>query len=135
MNLCEMSMKQIEAHIASLEARCAAMDDADPREPRPGQYVVVRCRDAGVHAGILVESGAKDGVTFCRLRDSRRLWRWWSRFTLSELASEGVRADKVGECRFSAPSPEVVELAGYCEIRPCPAAAERSLRGVPNANA
>jgi hypothetical protein len=96
-----------------------------------GRYVLVRCRGAGVHVGIL--EGRTDHVV--RLRDSRRCWRWWSRFTLSELADEGVRPDKVSECRFSAPTPETIELAEWLEIRPCSGVAERSLRAVPNANA
>lgn len=131
MDLCKMTMEEIKAHIRSLENRVAAVEDDEP-EPRPGQYVLVRCRDAGVHCGILVSSDAQSGSV--RLRDSRRLWRWWSRFTLSELAAEGVRADKVGECRFSAPTPQTVEIRPWCELRPCSAEAERSLRGVSNAN-
>lgn len=108
--------------------------DADrPRNaPRPGEYVLVRCRDAGVHCGIL--EGVDRATATVWLSDSRRLWRWWSRFTLSELADEGVRQDKVGECKFSAPTPSVVEIVGYCELRPCSIEAEKTLREVCNAN-
>jgi len=96
-----------------------------------GRYVIVRAVGAGVHSGVLV---AREGDRV-KLRDSRRLWRWWSRFSLSELADEGVRADKVGECRFSAPTAETWELRDWCELRPCSAAAEKSIREVPDANA
>jgi hypothetical protein len=59
MDLCKMSLEQIKRHIDALEARVAAVEDADP-EPRAGQYVIVRCRDAGVHCGILVESSGAE---------------------------------------------------------------------------
>ena len=95
-----------------------------------GRYVIIRANSAGVHAGIL-EARKGDRVT---IRDSRRLWRWWSRFSLSELANEGVRADKILECRFSAPTSESVELRDWCEIRPCSKVSEKSIRGVANAN-
>ena len=95
-----------------------------------GKYVVVRAYAAGVHSGILV---SQDGAQ-AELRDSRRLWRWWSRFSLSELADEGVRKDKVGECRFSAPTEATWMMRDWCEIRPCTKEAERSIREVANAN-
>lgn len=37
-----------------------------------GQYVIVRCRDAGVHAGVLESHQGRE----CVLTDSRRLWYW-----------------------------------------------------------
>ena len=37
-----------------------------------GKYVIVRCKDAGVHAGYLVSHHDRQ----CVLRKSRRLWYW-----------------------------------------------------------
>jgi len=39
---------------------------------KAGDYVIVRCKDAGVHSGVLV---SYDGRTV-ELRESRRLWFW-----------------------------------------------------------
>lgn len=72
--------------------------------PKPeGDYVIVRCRNAGVHAGYL--SGRNDGVL--TLKNSRRLWRWWSKFTLSGLAMEGVLSGKEKACRFACIVPKI----------------------------
>ena len=127
MNIDELTLGQIK----QLQGQLGTSQEATPPTP-VGQYCVVRCRDAGVHAGVVVGVDRANRIVW--LSDSRRLWRWWSRFTLSELADEGVRTDKVGECRFSAPTAATVEIAGWCEIRPCSDAAEKSIRGVPNAN-
>lgn len=37
-----------------------------------GKYVIVRCRDAGVHTGYLESYNGREAV----LTDSRRLWYW-----------------------------------------------------------
>jgi hypothetical protein len=37
-----------------------------------GKYVIVRCRDAGVHSGILESHNGRE----CVLTESRRLWYW-----------------------------------------------------------
>lgn len=86
-----------------------------------GKYVIVRCRDAGVHAGVLEST---DGRA-CVLNESRRLWYWkpanGSAF-LSGVATEGLHADsKVG-------APIRVALTENCEIIECTTEAERSIR-------
>jgi hypothetical protein len=80
------------------------------------KYCIVRCKNAGVHAGYL--KSREDGVV--TLLDSRRLWRWWSKFTLSGLATAGVLAGKEDECRFACVVAELqlTEL-DVCEIIPC----------------
>ena len=66
--------------------------DSQPDIPRPqGRFVIVRCLNAGVHAGYLKERTPH----VLTLENSRRLWRWWSEFTLSELANKGPRQDKL----------------------------------------
>ena len=56
-----------------------------------GRYCVVRCRGAGVHAGIV---GDIDD-NFLLLKESRRLWGWDNKkgFTLSCVALYGIDED------------------------------------------
>jgi len=123
--MCELSKK-----VAELETENERLKEARNLKASDGQYVIVRTREAGVHAGIITRKKG-DEVT---LRDSRRLWRWWSRFTLSELSQEGVRQDKISECKFAVPLAAEIDIRPWCEILPCTSAAEKSIREVPNAN-
>lgn len=89
-------------------------------------YAIIRCRNAGVHAGI-VESYSGQTVL---VRESRRLWKWNSAFTLSELAEYGV--GDPGRCRFAVARSRLVVLTEACEIQFCTPEAERSIREQPN---
>lgn len=86
-----------------------------------GKYVIVRCRDAGVHAGVLE---SYDGRS-CVLSESRRLWYWKpanNALFLSGVATEGLHEDsKVG-------APCDIHLTENCEIILCSAKAESSIR-------
>lgn len=93
---------------------------------KKGTYVIVRARDAGVHAGEYVSHDGREVV----IKNSRRLWRWWSSFTLSALATKGVLKSKIGECRFSTVVKPAVHILDACEIIPCTAAARKSIEGV-----
>lgn len=88
-----------------------------------GKYVIVRCRDAGVHAGVL-ESW--DGRA-CVLNEARRLWRWrvprGAPAFLSGVATDGLADD----CKIGAPIR--VHLTENCEIIECTLKAEASIRG------
>ena len=90
-----------------------------------GKYVIVRCRDAGVHSGVLESRQGRE----CTLTDSRRLWYWkvpigCSAF-LSGVANSGLDPDsKVGESVSS------IILTENCEIIECSSAAEQSIRGI-----
>jgi len=93
-----------------------------------GDYVIVRCRNAGVHAGYLKSRDADTVV----LMNSRRLWRWWSKFTLSGLATEGVLKGKESSCRFSCVLPELVlTTSDVCEQIPCTTKALNSIVSIP----
>jgi len=93
-------------------------------------YCIVRCKNAGVHAGY-VES-RKDGVIV--LCDSRRLWRWWSDFSLSELAMTGVKKGKESECKFACALPMLILTeSDVCESIPCSSIAKLSIEGIENA--
>jgi hypothetical protein len=60
------------------------------------KYVICRS-NMGVHAGELAEDESTDSKKV--LYNVRRLWRWYSAFCLSELATDGPV--KVTECKFS----------------------------------
>lgn len=92
-----------------------------------GKYVVVRCRDAGVHAGILEAHNGRE----CTLTESRRLWYWKPARggLLSSVVVHGLDAtSKVGE-----PQPRII-LTENCEISECTAEAEASIRAQPNSH-
>jgi len=91
------------------------------------KYVIVRCRGAGVHAGYLHTRNSEVLV----LKNSRRLWRWWSKFTLSGLATEGVLAGKENECRFACVLPVLdLTVSDVCEVIYCSEKARRSIKGI-----
>lgn len=92
-----------------------------------GDYVIVRCRNAGVHSGVL--TSRKDGVL--KLKKSRRLWRWWSKFTLSGLAMTGVLKGKESECRFSCVVPEIdLTESDVAEVIYCTEESRSSLESI-----
>lgn len=91
-----------------------------------GKYVIVRCRDAGVHAGVLKSRNGRA----CELTGSRRLWYWKpanKAAFLSGVATEGLdhKASKVGAAID-------LLLTENCEIIACTDQAEQSIAGAPN---
>ncbi len=86
-----------------------------------GDYVIVRCRDAGVHAGILVSKHGRS----CILSDSRRLWYWKpsnGASFLSGVAMEGLDSSSKVGTRIT------VELTENCEIIKCSVKAQQSIQ-------
>lgn len=83
-------------------------------DPWIGKYVIVRTRDAGVHAGILKVRYER----LAELTESRRLWRWRVNgnkgVTLSDVAIHGLDAKdtKLG-------APVSIILTEDCEIIEC----------------
>ncbi len=86
-----------------------------------GEFVLVRCRDAGVHCGILEEWGQGQVVV---LIDARRLWRWRGANTLHEIATEGPSDEYT---RISQPVPRIA-LIDAIEVIPCGEKATKNLR-------
>lgn len=88
-----------------------------------GKYVIVRCHDAGVHAGVLLDYNQREAV----LGDSRRLWYWKpanGAAFLSGIAAEGLDvSSKIG-------APIKVHLTETCEIILCSDKAARSIQEV-----
>ncbi len=100
----------------------ASVAGTAPANPMIGKYVIVRCRDAGVHAGVLEST---DGRA-CILTDARRLWYWkvtGSGDFLNAIAIAGVHVDS----KLSAPV-DRINLTENCEIIQCSEDAERVIR-------
>jgi len=89
-----------------------------------GRYVIVRCRDAGVHAGVLRAHEGREAL----LENSRRLWYWkpaGGKKFLSGVAVMGLDpSSKVG-----API-ELLHLTETCEIILCTEQAAKSIAGI-----
>ncbi len=91
-----------------------------------GKYVIARCTQAGVHAGILESYAGKE----CVLLESRRLWYWKpgnKKSFLSGVATAGIHKDsKVG----AACSRTI--LTEVCEYIECSDVAIESISGSPD---
>lgn len=78
-----------------------------------GKYVIVRCKDAGVHTGYLESYNGREAV----LTESRRLWYWKpanNQKYLSGIAVAGLHEDsKVGA------KLDRIHLTETCEIIQC----------------
>lgn len=92
-----------------------------------GKYVIVRCRDAGVHSGILESAEGRS----CTLTNSRRLWYWKpvKGAFLSAVAVDGVHSDsKIGKAVSR------IALTENCEIIECTKVAADSLKAAANSH-
>ena len=72
--------------------------------------VLVRTLSAGVHFGYLVNREGKE-VT---LERSRRIWRWYGAWTLSEIATAGL-----DEKKSKVAAPVTITLTEVIEIIDC----------------
>ena len=97
---------------------------AKARKAKAKPYVIVRCRNAGVHAGEFVSRKGQE-VT---LHNSRRIWYWSGAATLSELAVYGAK--NTTECKFGVKLP-VIEVLDACEIIACQPEGETMIRNQP----
>mgnify|MGYP003646282116 CR=1 FL=1 len=61
-----------------------------PHHPLLGEFVIVRARNAGVHYGVLEDTG-----DFVILTNSHRIWSWAGAFTLSEVSQKGITKGRV----------------------------------------
>lgn len=91
------------------------------------RFVIARCGDAGVHAGVLRAASSTAKGTECRLTEARRLWYWRVPEGKGDFLS-GVSQHGLGEgCKIG--DPIEVTLSGVCEVIPCSQEAEESIRG------
>ena len=81
-----------------------------PEKQMIGEYVIVRCVNAGVHAGTLKSYEGTEVV----LSNSRRLWYWvcMHGHSLSGVADQGINSEK---SKITAPVENIV-LTDACEI-------------------
>ncbi len=96
------------------------MRENDKKAPT---YVIVRCKDAGVHAGEYVKHLDREVV----LENARRIWYWDGAASLSEIAVHGC--SKPDNCKISLAVPKIT-LTEACEIIECLPEGEEFLREV-----
>lgn len=91
-------------------------------------YCIVRTYSAGVWAGWVDLKNYGEKMI---IRDARRLWQWWSEFTLSALATTGIKEGKESENKYAMPVEEVY-LTNVIEIIPCTDLAKEQIVSQPN---
>lgn len=117
----ELLLKLIEMLVSSdseLESKSNL-----PQKPLIGEWVIVRCRDAGVHFGKLKDYEGREVV----LEQSRRMWCWFAAngHTLSGCAVHGIKQDK----SKIAAAVKTIVLPEACEIISCDQKAIDSIGG------
>jgi hypothetical protein len=95
---------------------------AVPSNPATGKYCIVRCHNAGVHAGFVKQ--AND--SFVELVEARRLWYWKSAFSLSEAAITGIK--KEGN-RIGTRVNVIIPTHDVCEFLPCTSESQGTIEG------
>ena len=91
-------------------------------------YCIVRTYSAGVWAGWVDLKNYGEQMT---VKDARRLWKWWSEFTLSALATTGFKDGKEADNKY-AMAVEEVYLTNVIEIIPCTEKAMTQIVNQPN---
>ena len=119
-----MLKQLIEQQIQAMLLGDADKPDKPNESPNIGKYCIIRCRDAGVHAGIVEYVNGRT----VHIKESRRLWRFWSagEHTLSAVSQLGLRDN--GKSIIARQLDDIIELLDACEVLPCSANAEKSIR-------
>ncbi|MBU6232500.1 hypothetical protein KGP36_07760 [Patescibacteria group bacterium] len=122
MDINSLTIAQLASLVSCLEGKNENVKFAQYDNGMIGRYVLVRCRDAGVHAGVLVSHNGRE----CVLTEARRLWYWKpanGQCFLSGVAIGGLDStSKVGT-----PLPRL-HLTEDCEIALCTPEAEKYIR-------
>lgn len=120
-NIEDLTLKQIR----EIQQMTCALDKVEKAPESTGKQligekVIIRCRDAGVHFGELVNYEGRE-VT---LKNSRRMWYWKASkgHTLSGCAIHGVTSD----CKIAGEVKTIV-LPEACEIISCTDEAAKSI--------
>lgn len=87
------------------------------------QKYIIRCDRAGVFYAEIKERRGDEAD----LVNARRLWYWEGAASLSQLATEGVKAPE--NCKFTVTVPSMTVL-GVIEVIPCTKSAVESIDGV-----
>ena len=109
--------KEVDARGIAEAVHAHGLEEKKPR------YVIVRCHDAGVHAGEYASHNGRE-VT---LTNARRIWYWSGAASLNQIAVSGC-TDPVN-CKIAMPVLQIVLLEA-CEIIDCMPAGEKFLREV-----
>lgn len=92
------------------------------------EYCIIRTYSAGVWSGWI---NTKDKNICQEVFEARRLWQWWSEFTLSALAILGGKEGKEDENKYAMPVEKVI-LKEIIEIIPCTEKAMKYIIDKPN---
>lgn len=88
------------------------------------KYAVIRSRDQGVMAGYVVSI---EGRTVT-LKKARQIWRYDSKFVLTDMAEYGVR--DASKCKFSCESSQDTIMLEACGVLYCTKTGANSIRQV-----
>lgn len=88
-----------------------------------GKFCVIRCDRAGVFAGTVEEM---DGQTV-RVKNVRKLWKWYGATETLQIALEGVK--RPNDCQFTVSVDEII-LTDAIEVIPATEDAKASIDGV-----
>ena len=102
----------------------SALRASEPDELDGLKYAVVRSRNQGVMAGYVVDITGQ-AVT---LKKARQLWRWSSKFVLTDLAEYGINEED--NCLFSCESSQDSVMLEACGVLYCTLKAGESIRSV-----
>ena len=100
--------------------------DAAVSQPDLSKQTIIRCQNAGVFCGEVVEKNLTTRVV--KLKNARRLWYWDGAASLSQMAVTGP--SKPQNCKFPVAVPEI-ELTEVLEVLPCSVAAAKIINEVP----
>ncbi len=120
MNIEDLTIKEAR-EIARMVNGVSPAPIESVKNPVIGKYCIVRCRLAGVHAGIVE---AMDNNILI-LKDSRRMWAWKSAFTLSECAMKGIEKDSKIACAVDT---VIIPVCDVGEVIPCTDSAQKTIK-------
>ena len=92
------------------------------------EYCIIRTYSAGVWSGWL---NTKSKEMCQEVFEARRLWRFWTEFTLSSLAVMGQKEGKEDGNKYAMPVPKVI-LKQVIEVIPCTQKAKDQIIATPN---
>lgn len=121
MNIEELTIKEAREIANMVNGLSGITNQSKASNPSIGKYCIVRCRNAGVHAGT-VESMDNNILV---LKDSRRMWYWKSAFTLSECATKGIESNSKIACVIDT---VIIPVCDIGEVIPCSKNAEKSIK-------
>ena len=90
-----------------------------------GTKVIIRARDAGVHYGEIEYFMGRE----VKLKNSRRMWRWYCKESIS-LSAAAINGIKHSDSKIAPTLPFII-ITDACEIIPCSDVAIASIENAP----